>query len=101
MIALYAGAITGVLGAAATIGMQVDRPAWKSEVVQLAGEVRQIDARITTETLNGVQTRIYQNEREQQAYQKRGEAVPNYLIQERARLESDRRSLERKLEELQ
>lgn len=97
---MWASAIAAVFATAAAVGMQIDRPAWISEVQQLAGEVQKLDAQVTNEILRGVQARIYQNEREQQGYKSRGEPVPQYLIEDRARLERDRRYLERKLEEL-
>ena len=99
VIAIAAGIIT--LSSALTIfGVDTPRPAWSSELRVAEMKIMELESVITSQQLNDTTLRLYQNLREQQQYKNQQQKVPNFLLQEQPKLEIQKRSLERKLDQL-
>lgn len=81
------GSIAATYGAAATLGFNLDRPAWYSELQEFAG--------LSAEALISIKTRQLQEvEFAMEEYKARDKPVPGYLIQRRRQLLRDIRKLE-------
>lgn len=91
--------IVAVAGAAAVFGLkEVPRPAWSSEMQSIAGNLIELDSRVTAQQLEAAKLRYYQNLREQAEFN--GHLVPDYLIEEQVQLEQLIDELEIRLEKL-
>lgn len=102
MIALAATvtAVVSIYTGAASLGLDLPRPAWNNEVQKVSEDQKRTERDVINMQLDDVQLRIYQNLREQNIYEQGAEPVPNYLLQEKTDLESKKRRLEDRLEGL-
>lgn len=89
-VGIAAGAIIAVAGVFAVFGVdEIPRPAWSSELKALAGNVVELDSRVTSQQLDDTKLRWFQNAREQKKF-----PDDDLLIEEQV-------SLERKIDELE
>lgn len=92
-ISLVAGTVVAVAGALAVFGVKdVPRWAWHSEHVQLAGDLTELDSRVTSQQLDDAKLQLYQNQREQRKYP--AGDYPPILLDEQI-------DLERRIDDLQ
>lgn len=95
-IGIAAGALVAVAGALAVFGVdEVPRPAWSGELKALAGNVVELDSRVTSQQLDDTKLRYFQNARERRKF-----PDDDLLIQEQVGLESKIDELEYRLDEL-
>jgi hypothetical protein len=95
-----AATIVAVSGALAVFGIQTPRPAWSSELVLVEAKILELDNIITSQQLNDITLRLYQNLREQNNYTRSGEEIPAFLLQEQPTLEIQKRMLEQRLDRI-
>ena len=98
-VGILAGTVVSVAAALAVFGVErVPRPAWASEVFELAGSLVELDSRVTAQQLDAAKGRYYDNLREQDKYDAGEE--PDYLLDEQIFLERQIDDLEDRLEDL-
>ncbi len=98
-LSVAAGAVLSMAAVATLLGVKdVPRPAWSNEMEQVAGDLIELDSRVTSQQLDDIKTQYYQNQREQREYEV--EPVPDYLIEEQIELERLQNELEHRLKEL-
>lgn len=93
-----ASAIVAIAAALALFNVPVPRPVWASELQMVEGKLLELDNIITTDQLDDVTLRLYQNLREQNRYERIGDEIPDLLLQEQSTLEGRKRMLENRLE---
>ena len=85
-IGIITGTTVSFAAALAVFGVDsLPRPAWASEVMELAGELIELDSRVTAQQLDDTKLQYYQNLREQDKHDAGFE--PEYLIDEQILLE--------------
>jgi len=95
-----AGVVT-LAGAATVLGVkEFPRPAWSSEVVELAGSLVELDSRLTSQQLDDTKLRLYQNQREQRKADREENQIPLFLLKEQTDLERIIDDLETRLNKL-
>lgn len=100
-IATIAGTVTAIAGAAAVFGIkEFPRPAWASELKQLAGEVVTLKSSVTAQQLEAAKLSEYRNLSQQEAFKLEGKPVPQILVEEQIKLQSRVNELEDELENL-
>ena len=98
-IGIITGTTVSIAAALAVFGVDnIPRPAWASEVIELAGNVTELNSRVTAQQLEDTRLRYYRNLSEQDQYAPGSE--PDYLIQEQTALETHMDLLESIMEEL-
>lgn len=97
----FIAALAAIGTMAATLGMPVPKPAWRTDVLRVQGQVQDVDRLATEQALEATQLRLYRNLAEQDAWRQKGKPVPDYLTAEQVTLESKKRRLERRLRRLE
>lgn len=101
VIVTTASGVTAVAGALAVFGVdEIPRPAFASEVIQLAGEVTELDSRVTSQQLDDAKLQLYQNRREQVTAEREHNAIPLFLLEEQTVLERRIDNLQHRLQKL-
>jgi len=96
---IVTGAALSAVALLAVFGVDnIPRPAWASEVIELAGNVTELNSRVTSQQLEDTRLQYYRNLREQDQHEPGSE--PDYLIDEQAALESRMDLLESIMDEL-
>lgn len=95
-----AGAFVSISAALTVLNISIPRPAWAYEVVKLAGNIVELDSRVTTEQLNSTRKQWYENQRAQDHYEQEREKAPSFLLDEQLFLEQRMHELQMRLNDL-
>lgn len=95
------GGITTVAATATVLGIkELPRPAWASEVYEVAENMVELDSRLTSQQLDDTKLRLYQNLREQRQADRDENAIPTFLLKEQTELERQIDNLQNHLDNL-
>ena len=97
-VGIVAATIVSTAAALAVFDVNIPRPAWSSELMKLAGNLIELDSRVTSQQLDDTKLQYYQNLREQEKYD--SGTKPDYLVDEQILLESRIDGLKNRLDEL-
>lgn len=100
VIGTVAGALVAVGGVLSMFDIPVPRPAWSDELIVVEGKIAELDQMLTSDQLSNTTLRLYQNLREQEKYVQDRIPVPDFLLNEQTMLESRKRTLEKRLEDI-
>jgi len=93
-ITATATGLMSIIGVLTFLEISIPRPAWASELREIAEYLVDVDSRVTSQQLDEARLQLYRNIRERSGYERRDEEIPDFLTQERV-------ILERRIENLQ